>query len=37
MLGEMTLVEFVLLIGAGSLGAGFLGSLTGLPCTTGPG
>lgn len=26
----MTLVEFVLLIGAGSLGAGFLGSLTGL-------
>src|SRR6266849_2489577 len=30
MLGEMTLVEFVLLIGAGSLGAGFLGSLTGL-------
>jgi uncharacterized membrane protein YfcA len=30
MLGEMTLVEFVLLVGAGSLGAGFLGSLTGL-------
>ena len=26
----MTLVEFVLLVGAGSLGAGFLGSLTGL-------
>jgi len=26
----VTLVEFVLLIGAGSLGAGFLGSLTGL-------
>jgi uncharacterized membrane protein YfcA len=30
MLSEMTLIEFVLLVGAGSLGAGFLGSLTGL-------
>jgi uncharacterized protein len=30
MLRAMTLIEFVLLVGAGSVGAGFLGSLTGL-------